>query len=171
MVNMRCSASTQGGMIYVALLLGVALIGGLSAASFKVAQTIQLRGAEAELLAIGLEFRNALQSYADATPNGLPNTPDNLSELLRDARSPGILRHLRRIYYDPLTGKPEWGIVRGPDQRIVGIHSLSQGEALKRENFPAELAYLSGTKGYKDWVFSISSPLMPATQATAPRSN
>jgi type II secretory pathway pseudopilin PulG len=168
---MRCSAFTQGGMIYLALLLGVALIGGLSAVSLKVAQTIQLRGAEAELLEIGREFRNALQSYADSTPNGLPNTPESLSELLRDARSPGIQRHLRRIYHDPLTGKPEWGIVRGPDRRIVGIHSLSQGETLKRENFPAELAYLSGAKGYQDWVFSISSPLMPTTQAGAPRSN
>ena len=155
----------------MALLLSVALIGGLSAVSLKVAQTIQLRGAEAELLAIGLEFRSALQSYADATPNGLPNTPDSLSELLRDARSPGIQRHLRRIYHDPLTGKPEWGIVRGPDRRIVGIHSLSQGEALKRENFSAELAYLSGTKEHKDWVFSITSPLIPSTQSSALRSN
>ena len=171
MVNMRCSAFTQGGMIYVALLLGVALIGGLSAVSLKVAQTIQLRGAEAELLAIGLEFRSALQSYADATPNGLPNTPDSLSELLRDARSPGIQRHLRRIYHDPLTGKPEWGIVRGPDRRIAGIHSLSQGEALKRENFPAELAYLSGAKGYQDWVFSIISFPIPSAPATPSRSN
>ena len=167
----RRSAPTQGGMIYLALLLGVALIGGLSAVSLKVAQTLQLRSAEAELLAIGREFRNALQSYADATPNGLPNTPENLSELLRDARSPGIQRHLRRIYHDPLTGKPEWGIVRGPDQRIVGIHSLSQGEALKRENFPAELAYLSGAKAYKDWIFSITSPLVPATQSDARLSN
>ena len=161
----------QGGMIYLVLLLGVALIGGLSAVSLKVAQTIQLRGAEAELLAIGLEFRGALQSYADATPNGLPNTPESLSDLLRDARSPGVQRHLRRIYHDPLTGKPEWGIVRGPDRRIAGIHSLSQGEALKRENFPAELAYLSGTKEHKDWVFSITSPLIPAIQSSALRSN
>jgi len=158
-------------MIYLALLLGVALIGGLSAVGLKVAQTIQLRSAEAELVAIGLEFRNALQSYADATPNGLPNTPENLADLLRDARSPGIQRHLRRIYHDPLTGKPEWGIVRGPDRRIAGIHSLSQGEALKRENFPAELAYLSGAKGYQDWVFSIISFPIPSAPATPSRSN
>ena len=170
-MKMRCHANTQGGMIFVALLLGVALIGGLSAVSLKVAQNIQLRGAEAELLAIGVEFRNALQSYADATPNGLPNTPANLAELLRDARSPGIQRHLRRIYHDPLTGKPEWGIVRGPDQRIVGIHSLSQGETLKRENFPAELAYLSGAKGHKDWIFSVSTQTVTFLQSPAQAAN
>jgi type II secretory pathway pseudopilin PulG len=167
----RRPAPTQGGMIYLALLLGVALIGGLSAVGLKVAQTIQLRSAEAELVAIGLEFRNALQSYADATPNGLPNTPENLAELLRDARSPGIQRHLRRIYHDPLTGKPEWGIVRGPDQRIVGIHSLNQGEALKRENFPAELAYLSGAKEHKDWIFSVNTQVVPFLQLPAQAAN
>lgn len=171
MVSGRYPAFAQGGMIYLALLLGVALIGGLSAVSLKVAQTIQMRSAEAELLAIGLEFRKALQSYADATPNGLPNTPENLAELLRDSRFPGVQRHLRRIYNDPLTGKAEWGIVRGPDQRIVGIHSLSPGEPLKRESFPAELAYLSGAKAYKDWIFSIASPLMPAIQSAARISN
>lgn len=145
-------------MIYLALLLGVALMGGVSAVSLKVAQTIQLRSAEAELVVIGLEFHHALKSYADATPNGLPNTPENIAELLRDPRYPGVKRHLRRLYYDPLTGKAEWGILRGPDQRIYGIHSLSRSDALKQENFPAELVYLTGKMKYRDWVFAAISP-------------
>lgn len=148
----------QAGVIYLALLLGIALIGGLSAIGLNVAQTVQMRSAEAELLAIGLEFRNALQSYAEATPNGLPNTPESLTELLRDPRNPGIQRHLRRIYHDPLTGKAEWGIVRGPDQRILGIHSLSNTTTFKRENFPVELASLSGSLRHTDWVFAITLP-------------
>ncbi len=149
-------------MIYVALLLAVALIGGLSAVGLSVAKTIQQRNAEAELLAIGLEFRNALQSYADATPNGLPNTPASLAELLRDPRSPGVKRHLRRLYHDPFTGKAEWGIVRGPDQRIFGIHSLSNTPTFKRENFPVELAALSGSLRHADWVFAMAA--MPDPQ-------
>ena len=147
----------QSGLIYVALLLAIALIGGLSAIGMKVAQTLQQRRAEAELLAIGLEFRNALQSYAEATPNGLPNTPVALAELLRDPRNPGVQRHLRRIYHDPFTGKAEWGIVRGSDQRILGIHSLSKTSTFKRENFPPELAALSGSQHHADWVFAIAT--------------
>ena len=147
----------QTGMIYIALLLAIALIGGLSAVGLNVAQTLQQRGAETELLAIGLEFRNALQSYAEATPNGLPNTPAALEELLRDPRHPGIKRHLRRIYYDPFTGKAEWGVIRGPDQRILGIHSLSNTPTLKRENFPTELAALSGSLHHADWIFAITA--------------
>lgn len=146
----------QTGMIYLALLLGIALIGGLSAIGLNVAHTVAQRSAEAELLAIGLEFRHALQSYAEATPNGLPSTPESLAELLRDPRNPGIQRHLRRLYHDPFTGKAEWGIVRGPDQRIIGIHSMSNTSTFKRENFPAELASLSGGLRHSDWIFGVT---------------
>jgi type II secretory pathway pseudopilin PulG len=153
----------QRGMIYLALLLAVALIGGVSAVGLKVAQTIQTRQAEAELLAIGLEFRYALQSYAEATPNGVPPAPESLAELLRDPRYPGVRRHLRRIYHDPLTGKADWGIIRGPDRRIAGIHSLSKGAAIKRDGFPGELAALVGKDSHDQWVFSISD--VPAVGA------
>lgn len=160
---MSKAAARQNGMIYLAMLLAVAMVGGLSAVSLRVAQTIQLRSAEDELIVIGLEFHHALQSYADATPNGLPNTPENLSELLRDPRYPGIKRHLRRIYHDPLTRKPEWGIVRGPDHRIYGIHSLSRSNVMKKENFPAELIYLNHKEKHRDWVFSaIPQPGAPS---------
>lgn len=153
---MMATSKRQCGMIYVALLLAVALIGGVSAVGLKVAQTIQTRQAEAELLAIGLEFRNALQSYAEATPNGVPPAPESLAELLRDPRYPGVRRHLRRIYHDPLTGKTDWGIIRGPDRRIAGIHSLSTGATFKRDGFPGELAALAGKESHDQWVFSIT---------------
>jgi len=158
----------QRGMIYLALLLAVALIGGISAVGLKVAQTIQMRQAEAELLSIGLAFRNALQSYAEATPNGIPSSPESLAELLRDPRYPGVKRHLRRIYYDPLTGKPDWGIIRGPDRRIAGIHSLSKGATIKRDGFPSELAALVGKESHDQWVFSISD-IPPVTAAKGER--
>ena len=70
-------------MIYLALLLIIASIGGVSAVGLRIAKTTQQRASEAELLVIGLAFRRAMSSYADATPNGMPNT-ETLSELLRD---------------------------------------------------------------------------------------
>lgn len=152
-------------MIYVALLLALAAVGGLSAVGLKVAQTIQARQAEAELLAIGLEFRNALQSYAEATPNGLPLTPASLDELLRDNRYPAIKRHLRRIYHDPMTGKADWGLIRGVDRRIVGIHSLSRATPFKRTGFAPGLEGLSGKERYSDWVFGIITPTQDAAQS------
>ncbi|RIX49512.1 MAG: type II secretion system protein [Rhodocyclales bacterium GT-UBC] len=162
------AVNRQFGMIYLAMLLAIALIGGVSAVGLKVAQTIQARQAEAELLAIGLEFRNALQSYAEATPNGLPTAPESLAELLKDPRYPGVRRHLRRIYNDPLTGQADWGIVRGPDRRIAGIHSLSTGPTIKREGFATELASLAGKLSHDQWLFSIAD-IPPATGAKIDR--
>lgn len=151
-------SDAQRGLIYVALLLALAAVGGLSAIGLKVAQSIQARQAEAELLAIGLEFRNALQSYAEATPNGLPPSPETLDELLRDRRYPGIKRHLRRLYHDPMTGKAEWGVVRGVDRRIVGIHSLSAGKVFKRSGFMPGMETLTEKEVYSDWIFGIVLP-------------
>lgn len=147
-------ACQQRGMIYLALLLGIALIGGTSAVGLRMAHTAQIRSAETELLAIGMEFRRALQSYAEATPLGFPVNPASLEELLRDARNPGIQRHLRRIYPDPLTGKSTWGLLRGPDQRIVAIHSLSPTSTFKQQNFPVELEALAGVQRHSDWIFT-----------------
>lgn len=153
MVKMGLPGIRQRGMIYLALLLAIALIGGLSAVGLKVAQSVQLLQAEAELIAIGSEFSRALQSYADATPNGFPKTPENLAELLRDPRNPGIQRHLRQLYHDPLTGKAEWGVVRDPERRIIGIHSLSSGLAIKIANFPTGLMVTEGGSRHRDWTF------------------
>jgi len=115
---------------------------------------MQQRETEAELLAIGLEFRHALQSYADTTPAGQPTEPKELAELLRDARQPGVQRHLRRIYLDPLTGKDDWGLEKSPDGRIAGIHSRSTAVPLRRENFPIGCEQFARAEHYTEWVFA-----------------
>jgi hypothetical protein len=48
------------------------------------------------------------------TPRENPGAPLHLEELLQDPRHPGIQRHLRKIYLDPVTGKAEWGLITGP---------------------------------------------------------
>ena len=121
----------QRGFTYVGLLIAVAVIAAGSATVLGARANLQLRDNEAELLAIGREFRQALQAYAEATPVGQPTAPKELAELLRDPRYPGVRRHLRRIYPDPLTGRNDWGIERSPDGRISGIHSLSPTPTLR----------------------------------------
>ncbi|MBK7462259.1 MAG: hypothetical protein IPJ50_05600 [Betaproteobacteria bacterium] len=143
-------------MIYVALLLAVALIGGLSAVGLKVAQTLQQRSAEAELLAIGQEFRNALQSYAEATQRPAQHTGIAVGTTKRPTQ-PGRQTPFAPPLSRSIHGKAEWGIVRGPDQRIFGIHSLSNTATFKRENFPVELAALSGSLRHADWVFAMAA--------------
>ncbi|WP_395406770.1 type II secretion system protein [Pseudoduganella sp. UC29_106] len=102
----------QRGFTYLSVVILVAIIGLVGAATLRLGVTMQRAAAEEELLRIGAEFSDALQSYAAATPAGQPTFPPSLKELLKDPRFPQVRRHLRRIYVDPMTGKPEWGLVR-----------------------------------------------------------
>ena len=149
----------QHGFAYIGLLIAVAIIAATATASLGAGTALQQREKEAELLAIGLEYRRALQSYAEATPAGMPTTPRELTELLKDPRSTGVRRHLRRIYPDPLTGNSHWGIVRGPDGRIVGVHSLSNTPTLRNSGFPPGLESFEQAGVHGEWVFAPSPPL------------
>jgi len=142
------------GFTYIALLIIVAMIAAGATAALGAGAAIQQRESEAELLKIGLEFRQAMQSYTDATPAGQPTEPRELTELLRDPRYPGVRRHLRRIYPDPLTGQTEWGIVRSPDGRISGIHSLSKTPTIRQTGFPAGLEGLEKAETHDAWIFA-----------------
>lgn len=159
------SGRRQAGFTYVGLLIAVALIAAGAAAALDAGARLQLREQEAELLAIGLEFRAALKSYAEATPAGQPDAPKELGELLRDPRHAGKKRHLRRIYPDPLTGREEWGVDRSPaDGRIIGIHSLSASPAFRRTGFPAGMEGFAQAERHDEWVFA----LVPAHAAGSP---
>lgn len=148
------------GFTYIGLLIFIAVLAAGATASLGAGAALRQRDSEAELLAIGVEFRNALQSYADATPVGQPTAPKALSDLLRDPRYLGTKRHLRRVYPDPFTGKAEWGLVRDPDGRIAGIHSLSATPVLRRTGFPVGMETFEKSERYDEWVFA----LMPTPQ-------
>lgn len=64
-----------------------------------------------------------------------------------------MLRHLRKVYVDPLTGK-DWGLQMAPEGGIIAVFSTAEGTPTKTGGFPSELSYLEGTKKYSDWVFS-----------------
>jgi type II secretory pathway pseudopilin PulG len=144
----------QSGVVLLALLLtiGIGAVAAMAAAeSFASARQ---RENEEELLFIGMQFQNALQSYYAKSPGLGKTMPSTLEQLLQDDRFPNPVRHLRRIYVDPMTGKAEWGIKR-LNNRIAGVYSLSTKAPLKRVNFPERFALLEGKDSYADWVFSV----------------
>jgi type II secretory pathway pseudopilin PulG len=143
----------ERGFTYIGILLVVALMGIALASAGQVWHTLQKREKEQELLFIGQQFRLALKRYADHTPGKARRAPLQLEELLQDPRHPGIRRHLRRIYLDPMTGKPEWGLVTGPGGEIYGVHSRSDAEPLKKRNFGLADRNFEDKMKYSDWVF------------------
>ncbi len=151
----------QGGFAYLYLLFAVAVLSVALLGEASVRHYGARRQAEAELIRIGREFRDALASYRSSGDGR--ELPTTLEELLDDGRSGSTRRHLRRIPYDPITREREWGLVRHGG-RIVGVHSLSAREPLKLAGFDPGEEHFEGARHYHEWRFV----LLPEAPAIAP---
>lgn len=147
-----CKMANARGFSYIGLLIMIAIAGvGLSAAGMSWQYQIRAEK-EQQLLFVGAQFRNAINSYYEFSPSLTKTYPLTLDDLLLDKRLPKIKRHLRRLYSDPISGKPDWGIAR-QQGRIVGIYSLSQKKPLKQAGFEGEDSSFVGATSYQNWIF------------------
>jgi hypothetical protein len=124
------------------------------AAAGVIWSEVSQREKERELLFVGEQFRKGIQQYYES---GVAEKkyPPTLKALLQDSRFPGIRRHLRQVYRDPMSGTAQWGLVRAPDGGVMGVYSLRADVAARRQtNFPPQLAELEGKTRTSDWVFS-----------------
>lgn len=158
----------QAGFTYIAILLAVAIFGVGLASAGVVWHTAAKRDREVELLFVGNEFRDAIRAY---TSLGAGLYPRELSDLIEDRRFPGIKRHLRKIYVDPMTARAEWGLVRGPDGGIIGVHSLSGDKPIKVANFEYADRDFEGKTRYSEWkfVYQRTAPIGTTAPATTIR--
>jgi type II secretory pathway pseudopilin PulG len=165
----------DSGVILMALLLGLALGGIALMAAVDVWWMTRQREREQQLLFVGNQYRLAIRRYYYGAPAGTPRVlPPSLESLLEDDRYPMPVRYLRRMYPDPITGKPEWGTLLDGGDRITGVYSLSDAQPVKQTGFaPADKAF-NGMAKYRDWVFAFSIPrrggAAPPPTVAAPRS-
>lgn len=155
----------ERGFMYLALLIGVAVMGIGLAAVGMVWDTAVQRERERELLFVGGQIREAIGRYYEASP-GVKQYPRKLEDLLDDKRFPSLKRHLRKIYLDPMTGKSDWGLLVQGDQ-ILGVHSQSKTKPLKLANFKLADAYFVDSNSYSDWRFVYSPAGAPSPGAAA----
>jgi type II secretory pathway pseudopilin PulG len=163
------TAAADGGFTYVWLLVAVALLAAGLAAIGEVAATAAKREREAELLFVGDQFARAIAEYRASSP-GAPQYPQKLEELLADKRYPNVRRYLRRVYPDPMTGRADWGLVRGPGGGIMGVYSQSMERPLKTANFPREYESFTAAGTYSAWRFVPvlgGPPIKPESPASA----
>lgn len=154
------SPRSRAGFTYVGLLIAIVFFGLGSVGAARVLASSERGEREAELLFVGNQFRRAIASYYTTSP-GAPRYPEKLEDLLLDPRVPAIRRHLRKIYVDPITVNAEWGLIKAPEGGIMGVHSLSEREPLKRANFDfadqgfEEVAKSAAERpySYRDWQF------------------
>lgn len=142
-----------GGFTYAGVLAAVALVGIGLASAGVVWETASRREKERELLFVGEQYRRAIASYFHATPGAAKEFPPSLDDLILDQRHPVARRHLRKKFRDPITGSRDWGLVRGPGKRIMGVYSRSERAPIKTDGFPPALAGFSGATSYIQWRF------------------
>lgn len=150
-----CSRGMQTGrgFTYIWMLFAIALSGIVLAGAGQLWQTEARREKEVELMFVGEQFRQAIGSYYENSPGSAKHYPDSLEKLLTDDRFPMVKRHLRRIFFDPMTGMVEWELVRKPGVGIVGVHSLSTQKPFKRAGFHERYENFADAVNYQEWKF------------------
>ena len=143
----------ETGFTYVGAMVLMVIMGIMLASAGEVWHLAQKREKEQELLFVGHQMRHALNLYYARTPNLASRYPLSLEELLKDPRYPGVQRYLRKIFPDPITGGAQWGLIKGPSGEILGVHSLSEDEPVKKSNFSLADKNFEDRKKYSEWVF------------------
>lgn len=141
------------GFTYIGLLIIIAIMGIGLAAVGVLWKTEMQREHEKELLFIGHEFTKALTSYYAATPGGVRQLPKTLDDLILDKRLPDIKHHLRKLYLDPMSGEPRWGLLMQQGE-ISGVYSLSEAKPLKRTGFEVGQEAFENANSYREWHFT-----------------
>ena len=159
--NGALTPNSQAGFTYLGILIIVMVMGAGLAATGTLWSTSAQREKERELLFIGNEFRQAIESYYRRSP-GASVYPKSLAELVDDKRFPMPQHHLRRVYLDPMTGKSEWGLVEAPGGAgIMGVHSLSTQAPVKTGNFRPRDEPFTDMDQYAKWTFVYAPPAPP----------
>lgn len=142
----------ERGFTYLGLLFAVAIAGIALAGTGLLWHLESRREKEKELLFIGEEYRRAIASYYNKSPGGDKQYPEKLEDLLLDRRFPMPVRHLRRLYRDPMLPGENWQLIL-LEERIIGIASRSSEQPLKIAGFPLGQEDFNNARSYSAWLF------------------
>jgi type II secretory pathway pseudopilin PulG len=154
------AGSRQKGFTLAGALILIAVLGAGMAAYGEIASHAAQREKEQQLLFVGNQFRQAIGAYYERTPGAVKRFPQTLEELLQDKRHAMPQRHLRRMYADPMTGTPQWGLIDAPGGGVMGVYSLSEAQPIKSGGFAARDGAFEDAARYSDWRFSYSPGLI-----------
>ncbi|MBS1145056.1 MAG: hypothetical protein H6R14_2462 [Proteobacteria bacterium] len=148
----KIEISDEAGFTYLGLLFFIALA-GIALAGVGVLWQMEIRREkEKELLFVGEQYRAAIGSYYSKSPAGNNQFPEKLEDLLLDTRFPMPVRHLRRLYRDPMMADGQWALIR-QEGRITGVVSRSAEQPFKVAGFAPEQGDFEGAVSYTEWRF------------------
>lgn len=144
----------RGGALLI-VLISVSLIGFMAGIAGTSWQTIMQRHKESELLWRGGQIRSAICRYYNYKPTegaALKQFPQRLDDLLSDSRGKKPVKHLRRLYRNPLADQ-SWLLLMSPTGGIMGVFSDSETLPFKMDGFSQANKSFIGKLRYKDWQF------------------
>jgi len=144
----------QLGFILIGLLVLIMIAGLVLATAGVKWNEARKREREQELLKVGDTIRKAIGNYYNQTPGVVKQYPPNLEALLKDDRYPVPRRYLRKIYADPITQVPDWGILQAPSGGVLGVYSKSPLKPFKTKNFRPTYRYFENQRSYGEWFFA-----------------
>jgi type II secretory pathway pseudopilin PulG len=145
----------ENGVVLLTVLVFILVMTMAASSLVVVYQTQMQREKEQQLLFAGAQLRRAIASYYNIVPaGGARSLPPSLEVLLSDNRFPTPIQHLRRIYVDPMTGRPDWVLIRD-GRGIVGVSSQSARPVIKKRGFGKGLEHLADKDVYSEWTFAI----------------
>lgn len=148
----RISKPGQRGAVLLMLLIMVVILGLAAGMAGQSLRSTMQKAREDELLWRGQQYQRAIASYYSVRHGPQQMFPAKLEHLLRDPRFPGVVRHLRKLYNDPMTGT-EWQLITDPAERIIGVRSSSDLTPFRQAGFPKALEKLKGATSYSKWEF------------------
>lgn len=171
----------QSGFAYLSVLIIVAVMGIMALKISGDLSVRLIREKEANLLFNGDQIAQAIKSYYESGPvRGC--YPPNLEVLLEDRRDFRVMRHLRKIFPDPMytpassqLGSQDdtqpisnggWDLIRNESDHITGVFSKSAMEPFKQTGFSKGRKDFDGKSHYADWKFTArGSAVAPASPA------
>jgi type II secretory pathway pseudopilin PulG len=152
------SGKKQQGFTYLAALFLVGLVGLGLAATAEIWSHTRQREKEAELIWIGNQFKQAIGLYYQRSPGAVKRFPEKLEDLLEDRRYLSMQRYLRKIYADPVVGKPDWGLVSAPSGGIMGVYSTAAAKPIRTVPLSIDQKTSASVASYRDWRFVYEPP-------------
>ena len=121
--SLMATGSRQRGFTYLYALLLIGITGAALASFAGAWSHTRALEKRVELRWVGQQFKQAIGLYYERSPGSVKRYPEKLEDLVEDKRFVTTQRYLRRIYADPMTGKPDWELVPGSEGGIIGVRS------------------------------------------------
>lgn len=156
-------AGRMNGFTYICALVFVVIMGIALNTAGSFWSTVMKREREQELLFRGDQIRQAIESYTKQTPGGRKaEYPRSLRDLLKDPRQPAVMRHLRKVFRNPLSPDGNWELILDGKGGIKGVFAKSLDMPLKKAGFPAGYEKFEKAASYSDWKFTPEQKVQPA---------